>query len=164
MSKLIKKTVMSFLSCVTVSAFACSVTQTAMALDSSETIAWNKKLINGTSTYYWIDSGCDYTSSIPAAVSGFINPPGFQNPLYLYQTTVKSSSLIDFYQVNSNTGSWNGVLAATYTYRKNSSGNYYQMNSSEKTHMIGYIAISESMIFIYLLTITIIIIQTYHLL
>lgn len=132
MRKTLKKIAASIFSIVATSVIAVSAGSTALALDPSETIAWNKKLINGTSTYYWIDSGCDYTVSIPNAVSGFVNPSGFWNPLSLYQTTVQSSSLIDFYQVNSNTAGWANVLAATYTYRKDSGGNYYAMPSSEK--------------------------------
>ena len=131
MRKILKKVSVSILSIVITYAIAVSAGTAALALDPSETIAWNKKLINGTSTYYWIDSGCDYTLSIPNAVNGFINPSGFWNPLSLYQTTVKSSSLIDFYQVNSNTSFWANTFAVTYTYRKNSNGNYYSMPNYE---------------------------------
>lgn len=131
MNKALRK-VFSFGLSVAVLSSGCIINYSAHALDSTEQIAWNKRLIDGTTRNYWIDSSCEYTSSIPAAVSGFTNPSGMWNPLTLYRTTVKSYSVIDFYQVRSATDEYKGVLAKTRSFRKTSSGNYYHMDASEK--------------------------------
>ncbi|RSD21090.1 hypothetical protein [Mesobacillus subterraneus] len=95
---------------------------------SAEDIDWNKRLTSGTNIAYWIDSGCEYTVSIPNAVNKLMNPSGMTNPLIISKTTVKSSSKMDFYQNYVN----NGIYASTSVFRKNSSGVYYQMPVSEK--------------------------------
>lgn len=102
------------------------------ALDSSESIAWNKKLSNGTTFNYWIDSNCEYTSSIPSAANGLMYPNGLYNPISMYQTNIKSNSIMDFYQISSCSGFWENTAGATSTFRKNSSGQYYQMSNIEK--------------------------------
>lgn len=95
---------------------------------SAEDIDWNNKLTVGKDIAYWIDSGCEYTVSIPSGANKLMNPTGMTNPLIISRTTVKSSSKIDFYQKYIN----DGTVASTSVFRKNSSGVYYAMPISEK--------------------------------
>ncbi len=93
-------------------------------------ISYNNKMTVGTSINYWISTGNEYTNSIPSAVNKLMYPPSSvgTNDLVLKQTTNNQSSKLDFYE----TYQANTVNAYTKSYRKNSSGNYYNMATSEK--------------------------------
>ena len=55
-------------------------------------------------------------------------PTNMTNPIVLWQTTDYQQSKMDFYQVSSSTADYS---AATSFFRKNASGQYYQMYISE---------------------------------
>ena len=81
-------------------------------------IYWYKKMINGGSICYWVDSGVSYTTAIRNAETEIELPAaGYSNPMKLSKTTTKSSSQMDFYQVNNSNTS---AIASTYSYRQNS--------------------------------------------
>lgn len=67
-------------------------------VNAAERISWNGKMNNGKDIYYWIDSSCQYTATIPQAVSKLRYPSGLWNPMVLNKTTTKSYSKMDFYQ------------------------------------------------------------------
>lgn len=67
-------------------------------VNAAERISWNGKMNDGKNIYYWIDSSCQYTATIPQAVSKLRYPSGLWNPMVLNKTTTKSYSKMDFYQ------------------------------------------------------------------
>lgn len=128
------KTVVSIFSAVLIM-FAVAVS--AFALDSSETIAYKKKMTTAGmgpgKIHYWIDSGCTYTVSIPNAASGLANPPGgLTNPLALSYTSVQSYAKMEFYEIYGTQGIWEKAFAATMVFRKNGSGIYEVMTAVER--------------------------------
>jgi len=108
----------------------CAAAVPAFALNPSEGIAWKKKLTTGSmgpgKIHYWISSGCEYTTSIPAAASAMT---ASNNPVQLSYTSVNSYSKMDFYQIREK----NEPTAYTWKYRVNPSGSppHLKMNSSE---------------------------------
>ena len=83
-------------------------------------IYWDGRMYNGKDIYYWIDSDCEYTGSIPQAVSKLRYPPGMWNPMVLNQTTTKSYSKMDFYQYYDSS---TNTLAYTERYKAKTNGN-----------------------------------------
>ncbi|MHC1684095.1 MAG: hypothetical protein AB6733_14265 [Clostridiaceae bacterium] len=103
------------------------VSNTSVAYAATD-IDWNNKLTQGTNISYKIFSDCEYTSSIPNAVSKLQSPSGMRNPLTISSTSTSSASKMDFHQKSVA----DGTYATTYSYRKNSSGVYYCMPNYEK--------------------------------
>lgn len=77
---------------------------------------------------YMIHEGCEYTVAIPDGAKKLMYPTNMTNPIVLWQTTDYQQSKMDFYQVSSSTADYS---AATSFFRKNASGQYYQMYISE---------------------------------
>ena len=100
-----------------------------VSIVSAETVSWKNKLYQGTSINYWLHSNVEYTVSIPNAIHKLMYPIGMTNRLVLKQTTVNSSSKMDFHQYDD---PYTRTIAFAKSFRKNSSGNYYAMPVSEK--------------------------------
>lgn len=82
-------------------------------VNAAETLYYGGKMIAGKDICYWIDPSCQYTVTIPQAVSKLRYPSGLWNPMVLNKTTTKSQSKMDFYQVyESNTN----MVAQTIRY------------------------------------------------
>jgi len=89
-------------------------------VNAAERIYWNGRLQNGKDIYYWIDSNCQYTATIPQAVSKLRYPSGMWNPMVLNRTTTKSYSKMDFYQYYDTSSTAN---AYTQLYKAKTNGN-----------------------------------------
>lgn len=97
---------------------------------NGERLDWNRKMTEGRSIYYWLAPGNDYTVSIPQAAQKLMYPGYDQyNPMNLTQTSVQQQAKIEFYRNNNPNLTY---TASASSWRKNSSGNYYQMPISEK--------------------------------
>lgn len=94
---------------------------------TTQDLDYNNKLIDGKDICYWIDSSCQYTATIPSAVSALRYPSGMWNPIVLTKTTVKSQSKIDFYQENSN----QGYSARTNIFARKTNGQENQLGWSQ---------------------------------
>lgn len=104
-------------------------------------ITWNGVLDDGVDDmYYWIDSGCTYTDSIPASVQMWAYP-GWWNPINLYQTSNYSSSTMDFYEYyDSNSNVY--AYAESYKYGASSPMPIYLKDSEDWRY--GRIYINEA--------------------
>lgn len=98
---------------------------------NGEDLDWNGRLAPGAgrNINYWISSSNEYYRSIPNAVNRVIYPPGLSNNLVLSKTSVNQQSNLDFYQTYKTSGA---TVASTTSWKKNSSGQYYQMYVYEK--------------------------------
>ena len=92
MLKLIKKLMVLFVLFFIIGLGNCS------KVNAAPFLYFDGKMTNGKDIYYWIDSSCQYTASIPQAVSKLRYPSGMWNPMVLNKTTTKSYSKMDFYQ------------------------------------------------------------------
>lgn len=88
-------------------------------VQATERISWNGKLSSGKDILYWIDSNCQYTATIPQAVSKLRYPSGLWNPIVLNKTTIKSQSKMDFYQYYDSSSS---TYAYTELYKAKTNG------------------------------------------
>lgn len=101
--------------------------------EAATRIYWNKKMIDGSSILYWVDSDVSYTSAIRNAEKEIEIPAaGYSNPIKMSKTTTKSSSKIDFFQFNDSNIT---AIAQTYSYRPNSSS---AMNVADKDNYDWY--------------------------
>lgn len=114
------------------------VTMFAMPINAATTngerIDWGAKMTSGRSINYYIYPSVEYTNTIPNAVNKLVYSKDYfgdttvSNNLYLYKTTNYMDSKMDFKQEYVR----NNVSAKTSSHRKNSSGVYYAMGTSEK--------------------------------
>ncbi len=87
--------------------------------EAATRIYWNKKMIDGSSILYWVDSNVSYTTAIRNAEKEIEIPAaGYSNPMKMSKTTTKSSSKIEFWQINNPNIT---AIARSYSYRPNSS-------------------------------------------
>jgi len=105
-------------------------------VQAAERINWNGRLKSGKDIYYWIDSSCQYTATIPQAVSKLRYPTGLWNPIVLNKTTTKSYSKMDFYQYYDSSSN---LYAYTERYKAKTNG----------TENIAYLSELDSIEWIY---------------
>ena len=89
-------------------------------VSAAERIYYYGKMSEGKDIYYWVDSNCQYTVSIPQAVSKLRYPSGMWNPIVLNSTTTKSYSKMDLYQIYDSSSNSN---AYTQFYKAKTNGN-----------------------------------------
>lgn len=133
-----KKRLLSFIVC-----FSLSISNTIIANATTNTdIDWNKKLIDGRNIAYMINSGVEYTVSIPNALNKLMYPSGLSNNLVLNITNNYMTSKLDFYQYSA----VDRINASASVYRKNSSGNYYNSTSEKDIYdwVYGEIQINDN--------------------
>ncbi len=96
-----------------------------LPVKAADTIAWENKLIGGSSILYYVDSGCmSYSSVIYSAEVEMEIPANtsLTNNIKMSRTSIKSSSQMDIYKINQ---SYTTAVARTSCYLPNSSQPMY---------------------------------------